>query len=587
MSSRAVNVNSALNYIATRSGLPISVIRGWYANEEPNRSKILNVRSACNILDRMLKIGFDASMPIIEVTDEAEDVFNYDFNINLTLNNPYKIDLSNVRELKYFSVNFLGVDSDVDAEDFERSSESSYFISFSEYGTDLHVYKENNFMVFKIVSYDKTEEYLSIKVSIHSKPRVTNLIGTTWKFNDLLATGPDFDFQLNFNIRNDISITYDSLKYYSYYVYSQIRYSMDYVKNGDRTFAYVYEPSLPEAENWIMGPEFKIIHITGGDDATNPDVINWLEQNATMVVDNLPLACSSTTFRKLYNKAMTGRTWHIVSNTNNLLYGVNYRMLQETTLRTILVGGGGGGGGALKSNYDGSGSISSNKNTDGGPTYIFQNGLGFVSANGGKGATGIGPLTSTTNQNGNFGSNGSTLDTNITYRLGNKYIFLPGYGSGGGGGGTIRVSKNNHYEGTVGGSTDMNEGSNGACFGNVYMRASGGGGAGGTGYYTLGTDIIGLKVGTPGNGANVDSSDGQSGGLAGTLSGTVGSYSTGGAGGSAGGSQPGGAGGTSAGAGGSPGIATTDNGRASGGGGGASGCITLPTNTAFYANKLD
>lgn len=65
MSSYAVNVNSVLTYIASKTGLPIDIVRSWYPNESANRIKVLNIRSAYNILNRMRKIGFgtEVTMP--------------------------------------------------------------------------------------------------------------------------------------------------------------------------------------------------------------------------------------------------------------------------------------------------------------------------------------------------------------------------------------------------------------------------------------------------------------------------------------------------------------------------------------------
>lgn len=70
-SSPAVNVNSALQYISTQSGLPIEIIRGWFPNESNNRGAILNMISAKRILDRMIEVAFRSSFPAVTMPNEA------------------------------------------------------------------------------------------------------------------------------------------------------------------------------------------------------------------------------------------------------------------------------------------------------------------------------------------------------------------------------------------------------------------------------------------------------------------------------------------------------------------------------------
>lgn len=72
MASQLVNVNSALTYLSAQTGLSLSIIRGWFPNETANRSKPLNIKSAVNILARMIKIGFgvDISSPVNSAYDK-------------------------------------------------------------------------------------------------------------------------------------------------------------------------------------------------------------------------------------------------------------------------------------------------------------------------------------------------------------------------------------------------------------------------------------------------------------------------------------------------------------------------------------
>lgn len=63
MASQAVNVNTVLNFIATKIGISIDIVRSWFPNEASNRNKLLNIGSVIKILSRMTDIGFGDSTP--------------------------------------------------------------------------------------------------------------------------------------------------------------------------------------------------------------------------------------------------------------------------------------------------------------------------------------------------------------------------------------------------------------------------------------------------------------------------------------------------------------------------------------------
>ena len=63
MASQIVNVNSALNYIASITGLPIATVRAWFPNESSKRSLPLNIKSAAAIFTKMIEIGFGTTVP--------------------------------------------------------------------------------------------------------------------------------------------------------------------------------------------------------------------------------------------------------------------------------------------------------------------------------------------------------------------------------------------------------------------------------------------------------------------------------------------------------------------------------------------
>lgn len=62
MASQAVNVNSTLNYIASVTGIPIATVRSWFPNESSQRNKILNIKSAVAIFNKMLQVGFGVTV---------------------------------------------------------------------------------------------------------------------------------------------------------------------------------------------------------------------------------------------------------------------------------------------------------------------------------------------------------------------------------------------------------------------------------------------------------------------------------------------------------------------------------------------
>lgn len=62
MASQAVNVNSTLNYIASVTGIPIETVRSWFPNESSQRSRLLNIKSAVAILNKMLQVGFGTTV---------------------------------------------------------------------------------------------------------------------------------------------------------------------------------------------------------------------------------------------------------------------------------------------------------------------------------------------------------------------------------------------------------------------------------------------------------------------------------------------------------------------------------------------
>lgn len=78
MASQIVNVNSALNYIAYITGIPIATVRAWFPNESSKRSLPLNIKSAAAIFTKMIEIGFGTT--VSNPVDAAYD--NYACSVN-------------------------------------------------------------------------------------------------------------------------------------------------------------------------------------------------------------------------------------------------------------------------------------------------------------------------------------------------------------------------------------------------------------------------------------------------------------------------------------------------------------------------
>lgn len=107
------------------------------------------------------------------------------------------------------------------------------------------------------------------------KSGLSNLTGTSWLFNDLVTIPQSLlakTFAINFYSGSAGSEYYTSLGFdYSSVVYLFTYGSMDYVY-------YVYKTS--DTHQW-QADAYKAIQITGGVDATNTDLIEWLTSNAT------------------------------------------------------------------------------------------------------------------------------------------------------------------------------------------------------------------------------------------------------------------------------------------------------------------
>lgn len=124
---------------------------------------------------------------------------------------------------------------------------------------------------------------------------ITDLTNTKWVFNETGCSGYGTDdttkrFNIDFICDNQTLTTINAP-----YIYGGGRYRFSTIQLGSyvylRTTDYIYtQMSLTDGEGWYSidtqvytkMSEPPTITITGGTDVTNPDLIAWLEQNATL-----------------------------------------------------------------------------------------------------------------------------------------------------------------------------------------------------------------------------------------------------------------------------------------------------------------
>lgn len=110
---------------------------------------------------------------------------------------------------------------------------------------------------------------------------LTDLTGTTWKFNDFVDLGifGAIEFNIEFDLTNDTSYSYSKLSS-TFNSRTRIR-SLSYYNDEDgSTTVYQYLVIDQTTATWSE-TIYQTITITGGDDATNATLIAWLETLAT------------------------------------------------------------------------------------------------------------------------------------------------------------------------------------------------------------------------------------------------------------------------------------------------------------------
>lgn len=295
--------------------------------------------------------------------------------------------------------------------------------------------------------------------------------------------------------------------------------------------------------------------------------IGFAENISMPTSANTSIACSSNTFKALYEFVMSGKAWNIKTTINTLRYGHYYVALTPTSMSGAARGGSGGGSGATygADTFD----VTSGNGANGGASRIYKNGVEILNVAGGAGGAGV-QVTGGKNPgalNGNAGSIGNTTSYSISTVAGDKFGFFPGYGGGGSAG--VR-SPNTH----VGLSASYASGSNANNDGGATNASTqGGGGGGGSGYD--GTNKIYTARGADFTYGSMKMNYASEAGMS-VINGTFGMIAEGGRGGDQ-------ADTTSSAA----GVYKSESQRCGGGNGGSSGYFTIDSiTTGFIFNDL-
>lgn len=126
---------------------------------------------------------------------------------------------------------------------------------------------------------------------------LTDLTGTKWRFNSGLIGYDDLGgadrFSINFSSNNEnfklLYIYYGVPIYDDYGKFlghsdSSISYDVDEVDSNE-VYSYEYNGDGTFSFSWI-NEAYRLIEITGGTDATNTTLIQWIQSNAEQIIDS-------------------------------------------------------------------------------------------------------------------------------------------------------------------------------------------------------------------------------------------------------------------------------------------------------------
>lgn len=132
---------------------------------------------------------------------------------------------------------------------------------------------------------------------------ITDLTNTTWVFNDIL------DFSGSNVGGQTFTISFSSANANNSAIITYLRIGFGTWASSIQRYIYYYPSTTFSHNNAVMGGEwqnegYKIITFTGGTDATNADLISWIQSNATQVtlVNSTTLDTTLHTAGKYCNK---------------------------------------------------------------------------------------------------------------------------------------------------------------------------------------------------------------------------------------------------------------------------------------------
>ena len=145
---------------------------------------------------------------------------------------------------------------------------------------------------------------------------VSNLTNTKWRINEDYGTNEIYTKYITFLCIGN-NTTYDAISMH----YDDGDYILDYGSSSP------YDVVAHYPNNWVNYNTYKDIYITGGTDATNSDLIDWLEENAVRLSDQditqgTWLFGDSITYSAFFDSSMgsDSRTFLVNFSSNNTNY---------------------------------------------------------------------------------------------------------------------------------------------------------------------------------------------------------------------------------------------------------------------------
>ena len=125
---------------------------------------------------------------------------------------------------------------------------------------------------------------------------ITDLTGTTWRFNNHITYNNGFRFTINGSVF-DTTRRYDctgilTVEESGYYVLCWSLVNENHPYENNSAFAFIPQNELGFPPGWVWGSfatysvspcSSPSMTIAGGTDATNPDFITWLQTNAEQI----------------------------------------------------------------------------------------------------------------------------------------------------------------------------------------------------------------------------------------------------------------------------------------------------------------